>query len=63
MCFNYEVIKDRSRDAQVMINPLAVAADHNVLSEHKWYRFDSKYGGQMPGACAAENYCGTESPG
>ena len=63
MCFNYEVIKDRSRDPRVMINPSAVAADHNVLSEHKWYRFDSKYGGLMPRSCARENYCGTQSPG
>ena len=59
MCFNYDVIKDKSRDARMMINPSAVAADHNVLSEHKWYRFDSKYGR----GCSAENYCGTQSPG
>ena len=63
MCHNYITISGSSRDVQLKVRPSGVASDHNVLSEHKWYRFDGNDGGQMPTTCARENHCGTQSPG
>ena len=63
MCFNYVAIKDPSRYIYVRLSPSSVAADHNILSEYKWYRFEREAGGQMPTTCVAENRCSTQIPG
>ena len=60
MCFNYVAIKDPSGYINVRLSPSSVAADHNILNEHKWYRFEREAGGQMPTACVAENCCSTQ---
>ena len=63
MCFNYKSINDFSRDVHFLLKPPYAAADHNVLSEYKWYRFSGEFGGQLPTTCVVENHCGAQAPG
>lgn len=63
MCHNYETISGSSRTINNKVSLLGIAADHNVLNEHKWYRFDGNNGGLLPTNCVENNFCGTLSPG